>query len=386
MKSIFDLKHSVFALLTCALISCGGHDDPDDITPQGPTDTSVTVAITTEILTRATAKSAFANGDEMNVWAKTYGNASAPNLVDNIKATYNGGNWSMTPAVKLDGTKVKNAFIYAIAPYAIENSAANQINVDANKQIDLLYSGSYVPVSYNTYTAKLTMKHALSLASFNIVAQGYKGTGNLQSLTLTGDSIYTKGVMTVENGKIHGTEKGDLKVNISKQITSNGWKDNLPRIWVIPLPFNTKSTKAYLKTVIDGKEYTSTIPEVEMKIGFQYIFHLVLTDNGLEFIPDQTTSISLNNEEDEMQALSGYGVLQLTHNGSGDFSSIVMNGDNVFGTVKWGDNTKSTYEDGITHTYSTGGDHALLLENWNSIGFHLRNLKGIKAIDISQYE
>lgn len=301
MKNIFDLKYSVFALLTCALISCGGKDDPEDITPSGPTDTSVTVAITTEILTRATAKSSFANGDEMNVWAKTYGNASAPNLVDNIKATYNGGKWSMSPEVKLDGTKVKNAFIYAISPYASENSTANQINVDLNKQIDLLYSGSYVPVSYNTYTAKLTMKHALSLASFNIVSQGYKGTGNLQSLTLTGDSIYTKGVMTVENGKIHGTEKGDVKVNISKQITSNGWKDNLPRIWVIPLPFNTKSTKAYLKTVIDGKEFTSAVPEVEMKIGFQYIFHLVLTDNGLEFIPDQTTSISLNNEEDEIQ-------------------------------------------------------------------------------------
>jgi hypothetical protein len=241
-------------------------------------------------------------------------------------------------------------------------------------------------VTYTTNTAKLKMKHALSLASFNIAKDGYSGAGKLQKLTLYGDSIYTKGVMSVENGKVAGKEKGEVSSAFDKTIEKTGWKTDVPRLWVIPLPFNTKVTKAYLKAVIDGKEYTSTLPEVEMRIGFMYLFHLVLTDNGLEFIPDQTTSVSMNEESDEVGALEGHAILRLTHQGKGELSSFFILGDNVFGTVKWDGNNGETYTNGASHIYETDGTHAVFTETWNSIGFELRNLKGIQAVDISQYE
>jgi hypothetical protein len=348
----------------------------------------VAVVITTDIVTRTTpAKSLFASGDAMNVWAKSYGSPSANDIVANIRANYNGSAWTLDPGVYLDKDKQKNAFIYAVYPYQSEfANTPGRLTIDATTQNDYLYSGSYVPVTVTTNTAKLNMKHAMSLAAFNIFTDGYSGAGKLQSLAISGDSVYTKGVMTVENGKIRGTERGEIKVAFDKQITAQGWSNSMPRIWVIPLPFNTKSTKAYLKAVIDGKEFNSVFPEVEMKIGFQYSFHLVLTNNGLEFIPDQTTTMALNFDEDEIAQLEGRGVLGVTYDGSSEFSSVVMAGVNVFGTVLWGDGEKSTYEDGISHTFSTAGSKKMIFETWNSTGFTIKNLTGISEIDISGYE
>jgi len=384
-------KHIILSLCAAAalLMSCSSSEDSvEPSTPTTPTDNNVAVVITTDIVTRTTpAKSLFASGDAMNVWAKSYGSPSANDIVANIRANYNGSAWTLDPGVYLDKDKQKNAFIYAVYPYQSEfASTPGRLTIDATTQNDYLYSGSYVPVTVTTNTAKLNMKHAMSLAAFNIFTDGYSGAGKLQSLAISGDSVYTKGVMTVENGKIRGTERGEIKVAFDKQITAQGWSNSMPRIWVIPLPFNTKSTKAYLKAVIDGKEFNSVFPEVEMKIGFQYSFHLVLTDNGLEFIPDQTTTMALNFDEDEIAQLEGRGVLGVTFDGSSEFSSVVMAGVNVFGTVLWGDGEKSTYEDGISHTFSTAGSKKMIFETWNSTGFTIKNLTGISEIDISGYE
>lgn len=384
-------KHIILSLCAAAalLMSCSSSEDSvEPSTPTTPTDNNVAVVITTDIVTRTTpAKSLFASGDAMNVWAKSYGSPSANDIVANIRANYNGSSWTLDPGVYLDKDKQKNAFIYAVYPYQSEfASTPGRLTIDATTQNDYLYSGSYVPVTVTTNTAKLNMKHAMSLAAFNIFTDGYSGAGKLQSLAISGDSVYTKGVMTVENGKIRGTERGEIKVAFDKQITAQGWSNSMPRIWVIPLPFNTKSTKAYLKAVIDGKEFNSVFPEVEMKIGFQYSFHLVLTDNGLEFIPDQTTTMALNFDEDEIAQLEGRGVLGVTYDGSSEFSSVVMAGVNVFGTVLWGDGEKSTYEDGISHTFSTAGSKKMIFETWNSTGFTIKNLTGISEIDISGYE
>jgi len=384
-------KHIILSLCAAAalLMSCSSSEDSvEPSTPTTPTDNNVAVVITTDIVTRTTpAKSLFASGDAMNVWAKSYGSPSANDIVANIRANYNGSAWTLDPGVYLDKDKQKNAFIYAVYPYQSEfASTPGRLTIDATTQNDYLYSGSYVPVTVTTNTAKLNMKHAMSLAAFNIFTDGYSGAGKLQSLAISGDSVYTKGVMTVENGKIRGTERGEIKVAFDKQITAQGWSNSMPRIWVIPLPFNTKSTKAYLKAVIDGKEFNSVFPEVEMKIGFQYSFHLVLTDNGLEFIPDQTTTMALKFDEDEIAQLEGRGVLGVTFDGSSEFSSVVMAGVNVFGTVLWGDGEKSTYEDGISHTFSTAGSKKMIFETWNSTGFTIKNLTGISEIDISGYE
>lgn len=372
------LKFSILALGLTMFYSCssGGEDEP---TPPA-SDGDVTVTISTEILTKANVTTAFASGDAMNVFPKTYGKIDAPNRVDNVKATLSGANWSMSPEVKI--SKGENAFIYAVAPYNAAYTDATAIPVDVSQQIDLLYSGSYVPVSYTTHNAKLVMKHALSLVSFNISKQGYSGAGNLSKMSISGDNVYTKGTMKVDNGKITGTSKDVFTFNVSKKISEVGWSEDLPRMWQIP--FSTKINKVNIAITIDNVTYNVEFPEVEMKSGYQYIFRMVLTDYGLEFIPGAVETISLNQEEDAMSALNGYGVLTITHVGS-ELMIPAFTGDDVFGTITWGDGASSSYKPKATHVYSGTSEKEVVIESWNSTGFELEKLTGIETIDLTSY-
>ncbi len=357
------------------LLSCG-EDEPD--VEQNEAEKAITISTT--VFTQASPTLDFVEGDAMNLFAKTYGSASAPNKVDDVKAVSCGGSWKIEPEVMIGESE--NLFIYAYAPYTegLEETAA--IPVDVHSQQDVLYSGSYVPVSYRTNHAKLTMKHALTLVSFNISSQGYSGKGELQRFSIFGDEVYTSGVMSIDKGNVIGKGKEVFEMVISKTIIPDGWENDLPRMWQIP--FSTKGTEAYLDITIDDKSYKVVFPEVEMKSGFQYIFRMVLSDYGLEFIPDQTQTISLSVESDHPDQLDGYGVLHITHSAD---SMIVpeLLGDNVFGSVRWGDELVSTYHVGENHFYNQNGNKVMSVETWNSIGFKLKNLIGVEVIDISQY-
>ncbi len=339
-----------------------------------------TISISTTVFTQANPTLDFVEGDAMNLYAKTYGGAAAPDKKENVKAVFRGGSWKIEPEVMI--SESEKLFIYAYAPYTEGLKTTDAIPVDISLQQDILYSGSFVPVSYRTNHAKLTMKHALALVSFNISAQGYSGDGELQRIAITGDNVYTSGEMAIDKGKVIGKGKEAFEMTVKKTISTNGWENDLPRVWQIP--FSTKGVEAYLTATIDGKSYKTTFPEIEMKSGFQYIFRLVLTDYGLEFIPNQTQTISLSVETDQAEQLEGYGVLHVTHSAP-TFIVPELLGDNVFGSVKWGDGMSSTYRIGEEHTYSQEGSNVLSVETWNSTGFKLKNLIGVECIDISQY-
>lgn len=342
----------------------------------------VVVEITTDIQTRADVVKAFSKGDVMNVFAKTFNKPDAPDFISEVKGTYNGSQWITEPQITLK--EGERTFIYAYAPY--ESSILNHTNLSAipiniTGQTDILYSGSAIPVSHTTFQAKLTMKHALALFTINIMKQGYTGEGKLQNISVFGDQIYTAGTMNIETGKIIGYQTGNLSIETNQTIVDNGWENDLPRLWCIP--FSTKLKDAKLKTQIDGKEFQAKLPEIEMKSGFQYIFRMVLTDYGLAFIPDQTETISLNQDEDRADELYNYGVLQIKHHATA-FTIPRFEGDNVFGNITWGDNTTDSYNVGIQHEYGDG-TWQCVFETWNSTGFELNNIKEIDAIDISQY-
>lgn len=373
--------YQFFAIGLCVAVlsACSSDSSDEPAPPSTPSDGDVTVTITTEVLTKANVTTELGEGDAMNVYPKTYGRLDAPNAVEGVKAVSSGGKWTMTPAVTL--SKGKNLFIYAVAPYNAAYTDASAIPVDISQQIDLLYSGAYVPVSYTTHNAKLTMKHALSLATFNISAQGYSGNGALTSLSISGEKVYTKGTMSVDNGKIVGTSQDAFALSVNKTVQESGWSSELPQLWQIP--FSTKVNKATLTAVIDGKTYQVAFPEVEMKSGFQYIFRMVLTDYGLEFIPGAVETISLNIDEDSMSALNGYGVLSVGVSAA-EFTVPSFTGDDVFGTISWGDGTYDSYSPGVAHSYSSPSN-VVVIESWNSTGFELENLTGVETIDLSEY-
>ena len=377
MRKLIVLNICTMAVL---LGSCSSDSkEPDN--PE-PVTKDVNVEIITDILTKATVTNQYTEGDQMNVVAKAYNKPNADAFCTPSKATMKGGRWNLQPSITLQ--EGEHTFIYALSPYQESlPEDLSEIPIDISRQLDILYSGNSVPVSHTTYTAKLTMKHALALVSFNIKSQGYSGKGELQKLSVDGNVIFSQATLNIENGKLKGTRQGPLSVSVNKAILTGGWPDELPRIWV--MPFVTKSETATLEATIDGKKRSIRFPEIEMRGGYQYIFHLILTDYGITFIPDQTETISLNQEQDEMKALEGYGLIRIGHQAS-EFTLPTLLGDNVFGSVTWGVQSGDNYAFGLTHTYGTDARKEVVIESWNTTGFEMNQIEGITSIDISGYE
>lgn len=110
MKKIFYI-----ILIGCVwsfLYSCSS--DPVEVVDDTDTNSAV-VEITTEILTRATVVKSFVEGDEMNIFAKSFNKIDAPDLIPEIKGIFNGTKWNTTPPVTLK--EGERTFIYAYSPY-----------------------------------------------------------------------------------------------------------------------------------------------------------------------------------------------------------------------------------------------------------------------------
>ncbi len=376
---------SIFAAGSLTLTSCGDNNDNPDPTPGGPGNPASENAlkISTDVLTQATVVDKLTDGATMNVFVKTGGSLSSNDFVTGVKATHNGSEWQLSPAVEFTATQ-RTLFVYAVSPFDASGAFDPQrYPVDCSKQVDVLYSGNAAAanIDQGIQTAKLTMKHALAMASFNISSSNYTGQGKLTSLAINGDNIFSEGNLNVATGEIIGTNKKAFTVDFDKNVTAAGWKDGIPSLWMIPT--STKGSAAVLTAVIDGKTYNVEFPQVDIRGGFQTIFRLILTPNGLVFRPDQTETVSLNKGTDDPQLAQGYGSLVFTVNGS-QFKFPTFTGDNVFGNVVSGDTMLN---------YSLGGKMALagasavqvLVETWNSTGFSLESIEGIDEIDLSAY-
>lgn len=379
MKKIYNALF--IALASASLAACGGGDDPTPTPNPDPTpeagDVEVTIS-TTDIETKA-AITQFASGHKMNIFAKTYQRIDAPNIVDGVIASYDGTKWVMNPPVYINATGQKNAFVYAVAPYDEAYTDAQNIPVDLNKQVDLMYSGAYVPASTTSPQVKLTMKHALSLLTFNIVSQN--ASGKLSQIKIEGDIVYSTGKMDASTGKITLGDKGAVTAKCDKTTQEGGWKSDLPGVWA--LPFNTKTGVANITFTIDGVDYALEIPEVEVKTGWQYIFRLVLTKNGLEFDPSQTETISLNVDTDEAKEFVGYGLIVLK--ACGTWLNIPnIFGDAVFGSIGMPAGTQP-YRENVKVEGLKEGDK-VNVESWNSTGFKIVSLDNVDEIDLSDYE
>ena len=377
------MKKIYYSLLIAASAALSACSDSKSDTPDQPTSTTkpgdVEVTISTASIETKAAKLEFASTDKMNVFAKIYNDPTSDDIATGICATYDGSKWDLSPKVYINPDGQKLAFVYAVSPYDAAYTNIKELPIDLAKQVDVLYSGTAVAASTTSPGAKLKMKHALSLATFNIVPVNYNGTGTLTSLTVSGDGIYKSATLDGTTGKFTDEEAGSVSGSFTRNVENGGWKSNIPGLWV--LPFTTKGAVVTLEAVIDGKTYSVEMPEVEMKQAYQYIFRLALTNNGLEFDPSKTESISLNVDTDQAQEFALFGRLGITLSGSGAVAPV-FNGDNVFGTTTFGGSAysyKPLFE--ITATSGTA-----VVESWNSTGVEFTTLEGIDAIDFTEYE
>jgi len=371
MKTLY---HFGFACLAALSLTACGDDSPESSSTSTTDPNANNLEIKTVVQIKAPVTVDFKENDKMNLFVKTSENPKGQDKVANISATRTAAGWEISPAVPLSKGDV--CYVYAVAPYNAANTDASAIPVDTKEQADVLFSGGTV-CSHQTHSITLTMKHALSLATFNIKGSGYTGAGVINSLSVNGKIVYTKGTMNASNGRITPVSTDQVTVACNAKVGD----DSHPGVWVIP--FNNKGEKdgAQLTAVIDGKTYTVDIPEVEMRLGYQYSFKLALTNYGLSFIPGGLETVSLNGEGTEVIIPESHGVVTFKVSKTG-WVTPTFTGDGVFGNSQIGDNS-TTYNSGSS--LDTGSNSTVDIETWNSTGFELLDIEGVDEIDISQY-
>ena len=373
---------SLVALTSLSLAACGEKDDP---APTGGSGEGGEIGIKTNVTlnTRSALIEELKDGHEMNVWIDVTSELGATVLSTQVHATNNAGTWQFDKSVKLD--KGQTAEIYAVYPYTEGATSYKAVPVDITKQVDVLYSGSASYASYTSNVVTLNMKHALSMLSVNIKKEdSYSGNGVISKMKVSKSPLVaTKGTLNAATGKIEVTETGDLAGDVNAAIGASGIQGALPALWVAP--FSSKDQPELMMTLtIDGKDYTVALPEVSMKTGWQYIFHAVLSGNGLVFVPDATEEYALNKADDEIGTLTGHGVISFTFKG-GKFVFPAFAGDNVFGNIKAADGSAANYTIGGSLDLSSASSQEVVVETWNSTGFSLSNIEGVEAIDLSAY-
>ncbi len=372
---------ALMALSTLTLASCSDKEEPG---PGDNTGDGVEIGIRTSVTlnTNASLIEDLTDGHEMNVWIDVTNAMGATVQTEQLHAVNRGGQWQLDKSVYL--TKGQAADVYAVYPYVAGTVDRKAVPVDIASQTDLLYSGSAANASFNSNIVTLKMKHALSMLSVNIKKEGYGGEGKVTRMAVNGgDLIATKGTLNVTNGKIAVTETGALAANVNVTAGASGINGALPSLWVVP--FNSKDKSPVKITLtIDGKDYNVDLPEVTMSTGWQYVFHAVLTSNGLVFVPNATEEYPLNKDDDQIGELIGHGVIGFTFAGS-EFVFPVFSGDNVYGSITAADGSTASYSIGGTMRLNSSNSQNVTVETWNSNGFELHSLDGIEAIDLSNY-
>lgn len=380
-------QHKNYLILACLCLGAAGlaacsssNDGPDKPDNTPATGDGVKAGITTEVITRAEHVTAIPEGGKMNLFVYNQNDVKADNLLlQDASATLGASGWSMSPELYLNKTDHKLAYIVAAYPWQPSVASPLVYPVDMTQQNDVLYSGSLLSglVSVNNPTARLQMKHALSMACFEIEKARYSGQGMVTEIAVEGEVVANTLTMDITTGKLTTLTTGGYSVPSSTQLGG----EERPSVWVAP--FSTKQQGAKLRMVIDGKTFTADFPDVSMVQGYQYGFHLILTNNGLVFRSDKIDEISLNDGLVDMGAAEGYGLLRITMAPAATaFEFPVFTGTDVFGTINTGD---------AATNYSLGGSVALgqgreiLVETWNSTGFEISNLEGVEAIDLSKY-
>lgn len=368
MKTLKTIRMMTLAL-TVVFNACSS-DGKEEPQPQ-----SAQLSISTSIQTK-TVITEFAAGDKMNLYVKGESSVNSTDKVSGVSAYYENGKWSISPTVELK--EGDQAYLFAFYPYGANLTKPEAIPVDIAAQTDYLYSGSAVSVSYSSPQGSLKMQHASSILAFNISKGRYEGAGELSSIKIT--DIPVKGTLNIASGIINSTEKGDYTITANKQIDTE-WVKDVPQMFCLPFKSNGQDiTVAFL---IDGKDYSINLPKTDIETGMKYIFHLVITNNGMTVLADLTEKISLNKEGTPSQ-LGEYNMLRVNYSGK-NVSAPILSGTNVTGTVNWGDNTTVAYSNPLTHTYPEEAVHSVTIEAWGASQMEIADLVNVESVDLSDF-
>lgn len=230
-------------------------------------------------------KNAWINDDKIGLFVKQSSVVTSDDYgeVNGQVVTYfNGTAWNLSPSVSLSATP---AYVFGYYPYvsSVSNGAALPVSVAA--QTDYLYAGAAQSASSNSPTVALSMKHALTMLSFNIKKSGYIGAGNLTSVQLRNKTDQSKwaseGTLNIATGEISNTAYDPYTLTCNKAILAGGWTSDLPAIMAIPFVTGAVS-EVEVEFTVDGKAYVISLPNsVAFGPGSKYILSLTITSGSM---------------------------------------------------------------------------------------------------------
>lgn len=195
----------------------------------------------------------------------------------NIKYTandHNGGvKWQGSDPVKMTETPGK---IVAYYPYRESVNDPKSIPVDVNEQTDWLYSGSMEGFDKTNVKAEMQMQHAQSAVQVSLRRGTYIGTGELTSVSWSGDCLGS-------SGKLDATT-GQFKSIVKSAITKEGSWTLSPaaetfETFVVPTGVTGNLN---VELVVDGTTYQASIPSVSLVRSQVYQCKLVVNASSLE--------------------------------------------------------------------------------------------------------
>lgn len=367
MKTKSSLYRYLFLLAAPLLATACSDSEP---TPQ-----PAEVTFTTEVYTRANVINSLDDDSKLSVF---YTLCTKDNTTSSGQTTFSqtGSSWkASTGGLYL---KAQESLTLQACYPAVTGTAANAVAVSLAQQQDVLYSGAPVNVSYESPTAHLTMKHALCLFSFNLVRMEQTPSKEIKSIAVL--NIPSQGTLDLSTGKIVTSHTGDYTLNVTKTLTTQGWSNELPGIFV--LPGTPQSAQLSIQT--DQGKFSCKLPDDAYEAGNQYIFHLVLSSNGLTLFKEDTKVVSLNQRDDAIST-QNYGVLRLNHEGTDLTIPTFHASTSLSGLILWGDARSEEYTVGATHTYTSSDEHVVTIETWGAESVTFSNLSGISVIDLSDF-
>ena len=252
--------------------------------PKG-TDQSQMLTINAEITkSTKTPKGSFEKDDALGLFIKDSNNQNY-NECDcsfNLKSTYSGTDWQLSEAVMLSE---KKATLYAYYPYSATLTDCTALPIEACTQTDYLYA-SPIEVDATNSKASLAMKHALSLAKFNLLRGEYTGAGQISSIIL--QQVIKDGTLNTHTGAISAGKIGNDIYTPSEDLllTNNG--EALP-ISIITIPMAVTTSKAIF--CIDNVNYSYKIDNCVWESGKETTYTLSIDQESKTLLSIENVSI-----------------------------------------------------------------------------------------------
>lgn len=189
----------------------------------------------------------------------------------NVKLTYSGNSWSMSPAVYLSSNP---ATVFAYYPYNSSNNNRAGIPIEHTSQTDYLY-GTHTPgqgvVNSDNATVNLTMKHALSLIQFRLNKENYTGPGVVTKIEIANKKrnvLYSEGIISIETGAFIGISERNTAAFIQNTSGLYTLQSAFPtteyaylKVMVLPVRSLENVGDVAINFTIDGKVYCFEVPD-----------------------------------------------------------------------------------------------------------------------------